>query len=94
MTQNIEIQSKPVGGCACGHTDTSTPVLDVRIIPHQIRHATIHGAFDAIQPGFSLIIVAPHAPIPLINELQARFPITVEYLQEGPEEWHVRFTRG
>lgn len=94
MTQNIEIQTKPAGGCACGHTDTSTPVLDVRTIPHQIRHATIHGAFDAIQPGSSLIIVAPHAPIPLINELQARFPITVEYLQEGPEEWHVLFTRG
>ncbi len=94
MPQNIEIQSKPKGGCACGNTDVSTPVLNVLDIPHQIRHATIHGGFNAIQPGSSLILIAPHAPLPLLNELAARFPIEVEYLEEGPEEWHVKITRG
>ena len=94
MTENVEIQTRPDGGCACGHRDTSTPVLDVRAIPPQVRHGAIHGAFEALPPGTSLLVVAPHAPVPLIKELEARFPITVEYLQEGPEELHVRFTRG
>ena len=94
MPENIKITSQKPGGCACGHTDVSTPVLDVRTIPHQIRHATIHGAFDAIAPGDALVLIAPHAPVPLLRELEGRFPIDVEYLQEGPEEWHVKVTRG
>lgn len=93
MTENIDIQPEQPKGCSCQEASAETPALDVRTIPHQIRHATIHGAFDAIAPGSALILIAPHKPLPLLAELEQRFPISVEYLQEGPEEWHVLVTR-
>lgn len=79
--------------CSCGGHDDATPVLDVRPIPHAIRHATVFGAFDTILPGWSLIIVAPHAPMPLLAQLAERAPIEWEFLVEGPEAWHVKITR-
>ncbi|MGH3560251.1 MAG: DUF2249 domain-containing protein, partial [Mycobacterium sp.] len=35
-------------GCSCGETDDDLPELDVREIPHAIRHATVFGAFDTV----------------------------------------------
>ena len=80
-------------GCGCGGHDQSDPVLDVRAIPHAVRHGAVFGAFDAIAPGASLILVAPHAPLPLLAQLAERAPIVVETLVDGPTEWHVRITR-
>jgi len=81
--------------CACGHEDESEIVLDVRVIPHAIRHATIFGALGAIAPGFSLDLVADHNPLPLLAQLEQKQPgdFAVSYLTDGPEEWKVRFTR-
>ncbi|WP_163276049.1 DUF2249 domain-containing protein [Cellulomonas iranensis] len=97
MSQPVEIlptAPEPAGHtCGCGGHDEADPVLDVRTIPHAIRHATVFGAFDAIAPGAALVIVAPHAPRPLLAQLADRAPIDVEYLVEGPEAWHVRITR-
>ncbi|WP_413451901.1 DUF2249 domain-containing protein [Georgenia phoenicis] len=94
---DITITSKPGtgGGCACGGHDDATPVLDVRQIPHAIRHATVFGALTAIAPGFSLDLVAPHNPVPLLAQLEERQPgaFAVTYLVEGPEDWTVRLTR-
>ena len=42
------------GACGCGEVDAGAPELDVRPIPHSIRHATVFGAWSAIQPGGSL----------------------------------------
>lgn len=83
------------GGCACGGHDDAAPVLDVRQIPHAIRHATVFGALTAIAPGFSLDLVAPHDPVPLLAQLEERQPgaFAVAYLVEGPEAWTVRLTR-
>lgn len=81
------------GGCGCGGHDDAVPVLDVRTIPHAIRHAAVFGAFDSIAPGGSLTIVAPHAPLPILSQLEQRAPIDVQFLVEGPTEWHVRITR-
>ncbi len=81
------------GTCACGGHDEDVPVLDVRTIPHAIRHATVLGAFDAIAPGDAMIIVAPHKPLPLLAQLADRAPLDVEFLVEGPEEWQVLLTR-
>lgn len=96
MSEPIQILSgapAPDGGCGCGGHDDSTPVLDVRTIPHAIRHAAVFGAFDAIAPGSSLVVVAPHAPLPMLGQLQERAAIDVEFLVEGPTEWHVKITR-
>lgn len=94
MSQPVEIQpTVPSGGCGCGGHDAPDPVLDVRTIPHAVRHGAVFGAFDAIAPGGSLVLVAPHAPLPLLAQLAQRAPIDVETLVDGPAEWHLRLTR-
>ncbi len=95
MSQPVEIlptAPEPIG-CGCGGRDEPDPVLDVRAIPHAVRHGAVFGAFDAIPPGGSLVIVASHAPLPLLAQLAQRAPIEVEMLVDGPIEWHVRVTR-
>lgn len=97
--ENVEIlttapATEPAGhSCGCGGHDEGDPVLDVRAIPHAIRHATVFGAFEAIAPGKSLILVAPHLPRPLLAQLAERATIETEVLVDGPEAWQVRITR-
>lgn len=97
MSQPIEIlptAPEPAsGGCGCGGHDEAAPVLDVRTIPHAVRHGAVFGAFDAIPAGGSLVIIAPHLPAPLLAQLADRAPIDVETIVDGPTEWHVRITR-
>jgi uncharacterized protein (DUF2249 family)/iron-sulfur cluster repair protein YtfE (RIC family) len=88
----------PTGrSCGCGgHDDASTlPVLDARAVPHAIRHATIFGALDAVTPGAGMVLLAPHDPLPLLAQIDARWPgaFTVDYLERGPETWALAFTR-
>jgi uncharacterized protein (DUF2249 family)/iron-sulfur cluster repair protein YtfE (RIC family) len=85
------------GTCGCGgHDDSAVPELDVRAVPHAIRHATVFGAFDAIPPGGSMVLVAPHDPIPLLSQLTARAngKLDVSYTERGPEAWRLLLTRG
>jgi len=94
MTKTVPLETPAMaGGCTCGHHEQEDLVLDVRPIPHAIRHATVFGAFGAIPIGGSLVLVAPHNPLPLLNQLAERSPIGVEYLVEGPEEWRLRISR-
>lgn len=83
------------GRCGCGESDSGTPELDARTIPHAIRHATVFGAFDAIPSGGSMVLIAPHDPQPLLRQLAARAGggLDVSYLQRGPEAWRLRLTR-
>lgn len=84
------------GGCGCGgHDEPGFPELDVQLIPHEIRHATIFGALAGVRPGRGLVIRATHNPVPLLNQLAEREPgvFAVEYLEEGPEVFRVQFTR-
>ena len=68
-------------------------MFDVRAVPHAIRHASVFGAFDAIAVGGSLVLVAPHNPLPLLAQLAERAEIDVEYLDERPDDWRLRITR-
>lgn len=84
------------GGCACGHQDDGDlPELDATVIPHAIRHATIFGALDSIQPGHGMVLAAPHDPKPLLAQLEQRAPgaFAIDYVQRGPEVWKLRFVR-
>lgn len=82
-------------GCGCNEVDVDMPELDVRTVPHAIRHATVIGAFDAIPAGGSLLLIAPHDPLPLLRQLSRRTggAMAVSYEQRGPEAWHLRLTR-
>lgn len=83
----------PAGACGCGEVDSGAPVLDVRTIPHAIRHASVFGAWSAIPDGGSLVLVAPHDPKPLLAQLADRGPLSVTYLDEGPDAWRLQLTR-
>ncbi|MCL6670172.1 DUF2249 domain-containing protein [Streptomyces panaciradicis] len=83
------------GTCGCGGSDdTDVPELDVRDVPHAIRHATVFGALAAVPSGQSLVLVAPHDPLPLLGQIEDRHPgaFAVEYLQRGPEAWRLLLT--
>ena len=82
--------------CNCGAENTSNyPELDATLIPHAIRHAAIFGALDSLQVGSGMVLLAPHKPVPLLDQIEVRTPgaFEVSFLNEGPERWHVQFVR-
>lgn len=96
--QPADVGSAGAGGhaCGCGESDHGGyPELDARTVPHAIRHATVFGALDAVQPGGGMILVAPHDPLPLLAQIEQRHPevFAVDYLERGPEAWRLQFTR-
>ncbi len=93
MKEALHLEAPAGHGCGCGHDAGQDIVLDVRQIPHAIRHASVLGAFDAIPEGGSIVLVAPHNPIPLLNQLAERAAIQVEYLKEEAGEWQLRVQR-
>lgn len=95
MTAHDEIPLTQTHHCSCGEHDESLPELDVRAIPHAIRHGSVIGAFSQVQPGAAMVIIAPHNPLPLLGQLQQINGETLEisYLQEGPDEWKVKLSR-
>ncbi|MFI7413511.1 DUF2249 domain-containing protein [Streptomyces sp. NPDC049627] len=83
------------GACGCGDEEaTADPELDVRDVPHALRHATVFGALDAVPAGTAMVLVAPHDPLPLLAQIEQRSPgvFAVEYLQRGPEAWRLRLS--
>ncbi len=82
--------------CGCGHADEpGYPELDARAVPHAIRHATIFGALSAIPDGGGLLLLAPHDPLPLLAQIEQRWPgaFEVGYVERGPETWRLAFVR-
>ncbi|MEO8907151.1 MAG: DUF2249 domain-containing protein [Microbacteriaceae bacterium] len=81
--------------CTCGEENDKHVVLDGRLIPHAIRHATIFGALDSLEVGASLTLIVDHRPSPLLAQLEQRSPgaFTVEFILDEPREVAVRFTR-
>lgn len=81
--------------CGCGEHDEDLPALDARTIPHAIRHGAIIGALAQVRPGSAMVLVAPHNPIPLLNQIAEQFDggVEVTYLQEGPEDWKLKLAR-
>jgi uncharacterized protein (DUF2249 family)/iron-sulfur cluster repair protein YtfE (RIC family) len=82
--------------CGCGHADEpGYPELDARVVPHAIRHATIFGALGAVPDGGGLLLLAPHDPLPLLAQIEQRWPgaFEVGYVERGPETWRLAFVR-
>ena len=66
MTNDLGLTAST--GCACGCSDTGVPELDVRTIPHAIRHGVVFGALSSVPVGGSMVLVAPHDPQPLLRQ--------------------------
>lgn len=70
------------------------PTLNASEIPHAVRHGAIHGALGTLNVGESMILIAPHDPLPLLKEVENREErFDVEYLKKEPQEVHIKFTR-
>ena len=98
MTESFTTIPVTAVGTGCGCSDAGAhadPVLDARTIPHAIRHGAIFGALDSIGVGGAMVLIAPHDPLPLLDQARSRYPegLTVEYLQSGPDAWHLRLAR-
>lgn len=67
-------------------------ILDVTVIEPRLKHPTIFQNFDSLTPGEAFIIHNDHDPKPLYYQLLAERgqTFTWEYLEQGPEIWHVR----
>ena len=72
----------------------SIPTLNASEIPHAVRHGAIHGALGTLNVGESMILIAPHDPLPLLQEVDQREEsFEREYLKREPKEVHIKFTR-
>ena len=67
------------------HADAIYP-FDARAIAKRFRHAAIFGALDALHPGETMRFVNDHDPLPLLDQLAARYgeAVSIEYRQREP----------
>ena len=72
---------------ACNHTTPEAIYpFDARGVAKRFRHAAIFGALDSLTPGETMRFVNDHDPLPLLNQLQARYgaQVQISYLQREP----------
>lgn len=69
--------------------------FDARGIAKRFRHAAIFGALDALHPGEVMRFVNDHDPIPLLQQMQARYGEGVEiaYRERAPEGVMIDFVK-
>ena len=70
--------------------------FDARGIAKRFRHAAIFGALDALHPGETMRFVNDHDPLPLLEQLHARYgeAVSIAYKQRGPEGIVIDFVKG
>lgn len=94
------------GDCGCGGEQPAAATaaapllgvdrrLDVREVEHDQRHELVLSAVAALAPGDAVVLVAAHAPRPVLAEIGDRFgaQIDTQWLQAGPQVWQIRLER-
>jgi uncharacterized protein (DUF2249 family) len=69
--------------------------FDARGIAKRFRHAAIFGAFEALYPGETMRFVNDHDPLPLLDQLRAKFgeKVSIQYVQREPGEIVIDFIK-
>lgn len=69
--------------------------FDARGIAKRFRHAAIFGALDALNGGETMRFVNDHDPIPLLQQLEARFgaAVRIAYRQREPGDIVIDFIK-
>ena len=69
--------------------------VDARGVAKRFRHAAIFGALDSLMPGERMRFVNDHDPLPLLEQLEARYgdAVTIEYRQREPGAIAIDFIR-
>ncbi|WP_027995767.1 DUF2249 domain-containing protein [Simplicispira psychrophila] len=80
------------------HVHTSPDAIypfDARGVAKRFRHAAIFGALDALNTGETMRFVNDHDPLPLLQQLAARYgdSVQIQYLQREPGAIVIDFIR-
>ena len=69
--------------------------FDARGIAKRFRHAAIFGALDALNSGERMRFVNDHDPLPLLDQLVARYgeAVTIRYVQRDAGAIVIDFVR-
>ena len=69
--------------------------FDARGVAKRFRHAAIFGALDSLMPGETMRFVNDHDPLPLLEQLRARYGegIAINYRQRDPGAIVIDFVR-
>lgn len=69
--------------------------FDARGIAKRFRHAAIFGALDALTSGETMLFANDHDPLPLLDQLRARYgeTVTITYQQREPGEIIIAFAK-
>ena len=69
--------------------------FDARGIAKRFRHAAIFGALDALTPGETMRFVNDHDPLPLLQQLRARYgeTVAIQYASRQPGEIVIDFVK-
>lgn len=69
--------------------------FDARAIAKRFRHAAIFGALDALQAGETMRFMNDHDPLPLLDQMRARYGEAVEirYQKRDPGEIVIDFVK-
>jgi uncharacterized protein (DUF2249 family) len=75
--------------------NAAVELINVPTVPPPQRHALIFSTFDALPTGSAFEIVNDHDPMPLYFQFERTRAGQFEwqYLENGPERWHVRIGR-
>ncbi len=70
-------------------------VFDARGVAKRFRHAAIFGALDALRPGETMRFCNDHDPLPLLDQLRARYGehVGVAYVKRAPGEIVIDFAK-
>ena len=80
------------------HVHTSPDAIypfDARGVAKRFRHAAIFGALDSLHVGETMRFVNDHDPLPLLQQLQARYgeSVLIAYRQREPGAIVIDFVR-
>ncbi|QHO90684.1 hypothetical protein CWT12_04100 [Actinomyces sp. 432] len=64
--------------CGCGAVEAERMCLDVRPIPHRLRHPAVLGAVSSLGVGEGFDLLAPHVPTPLLAQID-QLPMAVKH---------------
>ena len=69
--------------------------FDARGVAKRVRHAAIFGALDTLMPGETMRFMNDHDPLPLLQQLEARYgeAVTISYRQREPGAIVIDFAR-
>jgi uncharacterized protein (DUF2249 family) len=75
-------------------TDQLYP-FDARGIAKRFRHAAIFGALDALRPGETMRFCNDHDPLPLLDQLRARYgtKVSITYVKRESGEIVIDFAK-